>query len=81
MTKITYRRTINIGDFESLSFETTSEHDDPNIARLIAAKSYLELCKSELVRIYNIKVNCMTTWDRVLQELDGVEAELNNLRR
>jgi len=62
MEKVVYRRTLNIGDYETLNFETIGEHEDGNIARLIAAKKFLELAKLELIRIYNIRAASIGAW-------------------
>ena len=81
MEKINYRRTLRIGDFETISFETFGEHEDLNTARLIAVTKFLELSKLELIRIYNIKVASNgNAYDRVEDELEGVYAELTQLR-
>ena len=81
MEKVIYRRTLNIGDFESLSFETTAEHEDLNTARLLAAQKFLDLCRTELIRIYNIKVASNgNAYDRVEAELNGIQTELTHLR-
>jgi len=82
MERILYRRTLNIGDFETIQFETIGEHEDFNTARLIAVRKFLELARLELIRIYNVKVSSNgSAWDRVNVELQGVDAELNQLGR
>ncbi len=80
MERVTCRRTLNIGDYETISFETVGEHEDINIARIIAARKFLELARLELIRIYNVKVASNgSAWDRVNVELNGIDAELNQL--
>jgi len=80
MERVTYRRTLNIGDYETLNFETVGEHENIDVARLIAVKKFLELSRTELIRIYNVKVTSNgNAWDRVGLELAGIDAELNQL--
>jgi hypothetical protein len=82
MEKVVYRRTLNIGDYETLNFETIGEHEDLNTARLIAVQKFLELTQQELIRIYNVKVTTNgSAWDRINNELSGIQQELNQLRR
>lgn len=81
MQKLTYRRTLNIGDYETISFEVVEEHDDLNIARLNAVAKCLELMKQELIRIYNVKLTTASAWDRVNFELSGIVSELEQLKR
>ena len=81
MERVTYRRTLNINDFESLSMEVTVEHEDLNTARLLAAQKYLILTQQELIRIYGIKSTTFNPWDRVNLELNGITTELEQLRR
>ena len=78
MQTITLRRTFNIGDYESLSVETTAQHEDISVARLIATKQILEQAQQEMVRIFNIRVNntLNSPWEQVLMELKGVRTEL-----
>ena len=76
MERFVYRRTLNLGDYETLNFETIGEHEDLNTARLIAVQKFLELAKLELIRIYNVKVASNgSAWDRILMELNGIQAE------
>ncbi|KKK53504.1 hypothetical protein LCGC14_3094130 [marine sediment metagenome] len=80
MERVVYRRTLNIGDYETLNFETIGEHENLNTARLIAVQRFLELAQQELIRIYNVKASTNgSAWDRVNQELSGIQNELNGL--
>ena len=80
MEKITYRRTLNIGDFETLVIEVTSEHQDLNIAIKLAAQKFLFLAKNELIRIINMRAQTDgSAWSRINLELDTINLELNQL--
>lgn len=81
MTKITLRRTFNIGDFETLSIEAVGEHQNPSVARLVASKQVLELAQQEMVRIFNLRAHNTknSPWEQVNLELAGVSSELSNL--
>ena len=81
MTKVTIRRTFNIGDFETISIEASGEHENPTIARLLASKQILEFAQQEMVRIFNLRTRNTknSPWEQVISELSGVSAELFNL--
>ena len=78
MHKVILRRTLNIGNFESISAEAVGEHEDFEKARVIASKYVLETLKQELIRIFNIRIQNTHSnpWDQVNMELDGVNTEL-----
>ena len=80
MHKITLRRTLNIGNYETISAEAMGEHEDTQKARLIASKIVLETLQQELIRIFNIRIanTHSSPWDQVLMELDGINAELTH---
>jgi hypothetical protein len=83
MEKIVLRRTINIGNYETISFEASAEHEDLNIARILAVRKIIELAQQEMVRIFSIRVQNTTNspWDQMVLELQGLNIELDNLNR
>lgn len=80
MHRITIRRTLSIGDYESLSIEATGEHADINRARLLASQQILNLAQAEMARIFNVRLQNVrnSPWDQVLIELNQVNAEIGS---
>ena len=82
MEKVTLRRTINIGNYEGISFEAVGEHENINIARIIATKKIIYMAQQEMIRIFNVRVQNVTgnPWDQMAYELQGLNFELEQLQ-
>jgi len=85
MHKLPVRRTFNIGNYESLSYEYVGEHEDLQKARLIASKVILEVAQQEMIRIFGVRASLMNSspiekfvWNQVVMELNGVNTELGS---
>ena len=67
-----------MGNYESISVEASGEHDNINVARLIATRKALEIAYIEMARIFNVRVQNINSspFDQVQYELAVIKSEL-----
>ena len=83
MEKVVLRRTIYLGNYETLNFEAGAEHEDINMARILAMRKIIFMAQQEMVRIFNVRVQNVSNnpWDQMALELQGLNIELESLTR
>ncbi len=86
MNEETVRRTFNVNNFESLTFEGTGRDENPKKAVLLAERDCLLKAQTSMVRIFNNRQQHQVgneydsiSYSLVTMEIGWIEQELTNL--
>ena len=81
MERVTVRRCLSIGNYETVTIESAAEAETAEKARVLASKKVLELLKQELICTFGIGGQNLLSnpWDLVTMELSGIDQELSHL--